>query len=38
MQKILQKTDINLVLTPFKIGSLCSFKDRLPHGLRSFVV
>ena len=30
--------DINIVLTPFKIGSLFSSKDRLPSALRPFVV
>ena len=33
-----KKTDINIVLTLFKIGSLFSCKDRLPNALRSFVV
>ena len=33
-----KKADINIVLTPFKIGSLFSSKDRLPNALRSFVV
>ena len=38
MQKIFKNTDINIVLTPFKIGSVFSSKDRLPNALRSFVV
>ena len=38
MQKIWQKTDMNIVLTPFKIGTLFSSKDRLPSALRSFIV
>ena len=33
-----KNTDINIVLTPFKIGPLFSSKDRLPNTLRSFVV
>ena len=33
-----KNTDINAVLTPFKIGSLISSRDRLPNALRSFVV
>ena len=33
-----KNTDINIVSTPFKIGSLFSSKDRLPKALRSFVV
>ena len=33
-----KNTDMNIVLTPFKIGTLFSFKDRLPNALRSFIV
>ena len=33
-----KKTDINIVLTLLKIGSLCSSKDRSPHALKSFVI
>ena len=29
---------MNIVLTPFKIGTLFSSKDRLPNALRSFIV
>ena len=32
-----RKTNINFVLTPFKIGSLFSSKDKLPNALRPFV-
>ena len=34
----LKRHDINIVLTPFKIGSLFSNKESLPNALRSFVV
>ena len=37
-KRFCKKTDINIVLTPFKIGSLFSSKDRLPNVLRYFVV
>ena len=37
-KRFYEKTDINIVLTPFKTGSLFSCKDRSPHALRSFVV
>ena len=37
-KRFCNKTDINIVLIPFKIGSLFSSKDRLPNTLRSFVV
>ena len=37
-KRLSKKADINIVLTPFKIGSLFSSKDRLPNALRSFVV
>ena len=37
-KRFCKKTDINIVLTPFKIGSLFSSKDRLPNALRSFAV
>ena len=37
MQRFCKKTDINIVLTPFKMGSLFSSKDKLPDALRSFV-
>ena len=33
-----KNTDINIVLSLFKIGSLFSSKDRLPDALKSFVV
>ena len=33
-----KNTDMNIVLTPFKIGTLFSSKDRLPNALRSFIV
>ena len=34
-KRLSKKADINIVLTPFKIGSLFSSKDRLPNALRS---
>ena len=37
-KRFCKKTNINIVLTPFKIGSLLSSKDRLLNALRSFVV
>ena len=37
-KRFCKNTDINIVLTPFKIGSLFSSKDRLPNVLRSFVI
>ena len=37
-KRFCKNTDINIVLTPFKIGPLFSSKDRLPNALRSFVV
>ena len=37
-KRFCKKTDINIVLTPFKIGSFFSSKDRLPNALNSFVV
>ena len=37
-KRFCKKTDINIVLTPFKICSLFSSKDRLPSALRSFAV
>ena len=37
-KRFCKKTHINIVLTPFKIGSLFSPKGRLPNALRSFVV
>ena len=37
-KRFCKKTDINIVLTPIKVGSLFSSKDRLPNALRSFVV
>ena len=36
-KRFCKKTDINIVLTPFKIGSLFSSKDMLPNALRSVV-
>ena len=37
-KRFCKNTDINIILTPFKTGSLISSKDRLPNALRSFVV
>ena len=37
-KRISKKTDINIVLTPFKIGCLFSSKDMLPNALRFLVV
>ena len=37
-KRFCKKTDINIVLTPLKIGSLVSSKDSLPNALGSFVV
>ena len=37
-KKFCKKIDINIVLTPFKMGPLISSKDRLTNVLRSFVV
>ena len=37
-KRFCKKIDINIVLTPFKIGSLFSSKDRLSNALRSFAV
>ena len=37
-KRFCKKTDINIVWTPFKIGSLFSAKDRLSNALRSFAV
>ena len=35
-KRFCKKAGINIVSTPFKIGSLFSSKDRLPNALRSF--
>ena len=37
-KRFCKNTDNNIVLTPLKIGSLFSSKDRLSNALRSFVV
>ena len=37
-KRFCENTKINIVSTPFQIGSLFSSKDRLPNVLRSFVV
>ena len=37
-KRFCKKVNINIVLIPFKIGSLFSSKDRLPNTQRSFVV
>ena len=36
-KRFCKKTNINIVLTPFKKGSLFSSNDMLPNALRSFV-
>ena len=37
-KRFCKNTDINIVLTPFKISCLYSSNDKLPNALRSFVV